>query len=139
MRRGEIGGLAWDCVDLAKRVVRVERSLEETAAGLRFKPPKTAHGHRKISLPFNVVDILQAHRRWLTEERLAVGLGGLGDDHLVFPIAGGPPYTPDKLSRDWGHAARDRKLPAANFHGLRHSHASALIAAGLDMSRSADG
>jgi integrase len=28
---------------------------------------------------------------------------------------------------------RDRKLPPANFHALRHSHASALIAAGLDI------
>jgi integrase len=28
---------------------------------------------------------------------------------------------------------RDRKLPAASFHALRHSHASALIAAGVDI------
>ena len=133
MRRGEICGLAWGAVDLDKSLVRVERSLEETTGGLRFKPPKTAHGRRTISLPVNVVDILRGHKRRLVELRLALGVGRLGADDLVFPMADGTPYSPDKLSRDWGHAVRDRKLPAANFHALRHSHASALIAAGLDI------
>jgi len=133
MRRGEICGLAWGAVDLDKATVRVERSLEETADGLRFKPPKTTHGHRTISLPRNVVDVLRDHRRRLIEHRLALGMGRLDDDDLVFPMPDGSPYSPDKLSRDWGHAVRDCKLPAANFHALRHSHASALIAAGLDI------
>jgi integrase len=133
MRRGEICGLAWGAIDLNKATVRIERSLEETAAGLRFKPPKTAAGHRTISLPENVVDILRDHRRRLIEHRLAIGMGRLEDDDLVFPMADGSPYSPDKLSRDWGHAVRDRKLPATNFHALRHSHASALISAGLDI------
>ena len=34
------------CVDLDAATVRVERSLEETEAGLRFKQPKTRHGRR---------------------------------------------------------------------------------------------
>jgi integrase len=42
------------------------------------------------------------------------------------------PYPPDKLSRDWGNLVRDRKLPKIMFHALRHTHASALIAGGLD-------
>jgi integrase len=133
MRRGEICGLSWGAVDLDKAMVRVERSLEETAAGLRFKPPKTVAGRRTISLPANVVDILRDHRRQLIERRLALGMGRLGEDDPVFPMVDGSPYAPDKLSRDWGHAVRDRKLPATSFHSLRHSHASALIAAGLDI------
>jgi integrase len=133
MRRGEICALGWGAVDLDKAAVRVERSLEETAAGLRFKAPKTRYGFRTISLPANVVAILRDHRRRLIEQRLALGLGRLGDADLVFPIADSSPYPPNKLSRDWGHAVRDRKLPAAHFHALRHSHASALIAAGVDI------
>jgi hypothetical protein len=43
MRRGEICGLSWGAVDLDKARVRIECSLEETADGLRFKSPKTAH------------------------------------------------------------------------------------------------
>ena len=51
MRRGELCGLAWGTVDLDGAVVRVERSLEETKEGLRFKGPKTRHGDRPVSLP----------------------------------------------------------------------------------------
>lgn len=51
MRRGEICALAWGAVDLDMGLVRVERSLEETKDGLRFKSPKTRAGRRTISLP----------------------------------------------------------------------------------------
>jgi integrase len=133
MRRGELCGLAWGAVDLDNATVRVERSLEETAAGLRFKPPKSRHGLRTISLPSSVVEVIRVHRRHQAEHRLALGAGRPGADDLVFTLSDGSPYPPDKLSRDWGNVVRDRKLPRVTFHALRHSHASALIAAGLDV------
>jgi integrase len=133
MRRGELCGLAWGAVDLEAATVRVERSLEETAAGLRFKSPKTRHGHRTISLPRSAVELLGSHRRQQMEQRLMLGLGRLGPDDLVFALPDGSPYPPDKLSRDWGNAVRAFRLPRIMFHALRHSHASALIAAGLDI------
>jgi integrase len=133
MRRGELCGLPWGALDLDGAVVRVERSLEETESGLRFKPPKTRHGRRSISLPPQAVETMRAHRRHQLEYRLVLGLGKLGSDDLVFPLPDGSPYPPDKLSRDWGNVVRDKKLPRVTFHALRHSHASALIAAGIDI------
>lgn len=133
MRRGEICGLAWGVLDLEAAAVRVERSLEETAAGLRLKPPKTRHGHRTISLPASVVETLRVHRRHQAKQRLLLGLGRPSAEDYVFTLPDGSPYAPDKLSRDWGNVVRDRKLPRVMFHALRHSHASALIAAGVDI------
>ena len=40
MRRGEILALRWGAVDLDAKMLKVRESLEQTAAGLRFKPPK---------------------------------------------------------------------------------------------------
>jgi integrase len=133
MRRGELCALAWGAIDLDGATVRVERSLEETAAGLRLKPPKTRYGRRTISLPAGVVETMRVHRRRQAEQRLLLGLGRPGAADFVFTLTDGSPYPPDKLSRDWGNIVRDRKLPAVMFHALRHSHASALIAAGLDV------
>jgi integrase len=133
MRRGEICGLAWGAIDLDAAVVRVERSLEETAEGLRFKPPKTRHGRRTVSLPANVVEIVREYRRRQAELRLLLGLGRPGAGDLVFTLPDGSPYPPDKLSRDWLRIVLSRKLPRVMFHALRHSHVSALIAAGLDV------
>lgn len=74
MRRGELLGLQLGDLDLDRASLRVERSLEETAHGLRLKPPKSKAGRRSM----------------------------LG-------------------------------LPRVPFHALRHTHASALIAAKLDV------
>lgn len=133
MRRGEICGLAWRAIELDKAIVRVERSMEETAAGLRFKPPKSRAGRRTVSLPANVVEVLRDHRRQQMQTRLLLGQGRAGADDLVFTLADGSPYPPDKLSRDWLRITISRKLPRVMFHSLRHSHVSALIAGGLDV------
>ena len=133
MRRGELCGLTRGALDLDAATVRVECSLEETAAGLRIKPPKTRYGLRTVSLPASTVEALREHYRCQLEQRLLLGLGRPGPDDWVFPLPDGSPYPPDKLSRDWGNVVRDRKLPRVMFHALRHSHASALIAAGLDI------
>jgi integrase len=113
--------------------VRVECSLEETAARLRIKPPKTRQGLRTISLPKSTVETLRDHHRCQLEQRLSLGLGRPGSEDWVFQAPDGSPCPPDKLSRDWGNVVRDRKLPRVMFHALRHSHASALIAAGVDI------
>src|SRR5262249_47297715 len=81
----------------------------------------------------NVVEVLRDHRRRQAELRLLLGAGRPGPDNLVFTLTDGSRYPPDKLSRDWGNVVRDRQLPCVMFHALRHSHASALIAAGLDV------
>ena len=77
-------------------------------------------------------DVLRAYRRQQLELRLGLGLG-LEPGDLVFTLPDGSPYPPDKLSRDRGNVVRDKKLPQVMFHALRHSHASALIAAGVDI------
>src|SRR5262249_25565629 len=75
MRRGELLALRWQDVDLDGSALRVERSLEQTRKGLRFKSPKSAHGRRTISLAPAVVSELRAHWRAQQEQRLALGLG----------------------------------------------------------------
>ena len=59
MRRGELLGLQWDDINLDARTIRVERSLEETNAGLRLKSPKTKSGRRNITMP---ADMLRAYK-----------------------------------------------------------------------------
>jgi integrase len=131
-RRGEILALRWDDLDLAAGTISIKRSLEQTAAGLKFKQPKTKHGTRTISLPTVAIEMLQAHRRRQLERRLMLGLGKPSPDTLVFSTIDGDPINPNGLSREWGAFVRKHKLPKVSFHGLRHSHVSALVASGVD-------
>ena len=133
MRRGELLALRWQDVDLVAATVRVERALEETGAGLRFKAPKSRHGRRTISLPSSAISTLRAHRLKQLELRVVLGKGKLEPEALIFSNIDGLPLSPDNLSRDWRRAVAARDLPKVKFHGLRHTHASVLIASGLDV------
>ena len=65
--------------------------------------------------------------------RLKLGAGPLPAEHAVFGSVDGNPPTPFTISNCWRRAVKSRGLPKITFHALRHSHASALIAAGLDV------
>jgi integrase len=133
MRRGEMLALRWRDVDFAAGKVRVERSLEQTkAGGLRFKAPKTKRGRRTISIAPSAMAELRAHRKAQQERWLALGLGKVRDDALVFATWNGEPRTPNALSKDWSEtmAAMGFRI---TLHALRHTHASQLIAAGMDV------
>jgi integrase len=133
MRRGELLGLDWGNVDLDAKLIKVCKSLEETdEEGLQLKPPKTKAGIRDITLPDIVIETLQAHRKRLLERRLQLGLGKLGEDDLVFPDWEGSPQWPDRFSARWSELSQKLKL-GVSFHELRHTHASQLIDAGVDV------
>jgi integrase len=132
IRRGEALALRWGNVDLAGKVIKVRESLEVTKAGLRFKPPKSKAGTRDITLPAIVIETLQAHRKVLLERRLVLGQGKLADTDLVFPAWDGSPQNPDAFGSLWIKLATQLGL-GVSFHGLRHTHASQLIDAGVDV------
>jgi integrase len=132
LRRGELLALPWGNVDLDAEVIQVRKSLEETKAGLRFKPPKSKAGTRDITLPAIVTDVLHAHRKRELERRLMLRQGKLGDDDLVFPNWDGSPQWPNMLSSAWSKLSYQIGL-GVSFHALRHTHASYLIDHGVDV------
>lgn len=132
-RRGEICALRWSDIDLDAATMRIERSLEQTKEGLRVKTPKTAAGRRTVSLPAFLVAVLRDYRRKQLELRMALGIGSGPNDAPVFGDHEGNWPNPYSMSDRWREAVRNRKLPKVTFHALRHSHASALISAGLDV------
>ena len=132
MRRGELLALRWGDVDLDARRIQVERSLEQTKAGLRSKEPKTKHGRRSIKISPSVVAELKAHWAQQQAHRLKLGLGRAGDGDLIFPSWDGAPRSPGATTVEWRRALAEFKLPAVSLHALRHTHASQLIAAGMD-------
>lgn len=119
-------------VELEIGRLRVTAALERTKDGLMIKEPKTRHSRRSIALPEFAAAAIREHWRQQSEQRLKVGLGRAGSDDLVFTLDDGSPWDPDYLSRYWQRALAARGLPHIGLHGLRHSHASALIAGGVD-------
>jgi integrase len=133
LRRSELLGLRWCDVDLDGGSLRVEQSLEQTKrGGLVFKAPKTRHGRRTVTLAPSTITVLREHWKAQQEHRLFFGLGKAPDDALVFTSEDGSPYLPATLTLQWRRAMQAAGLKAT-LHSLRHTHASTLIGAGLDI------
>jgi integrase len=134
MRRGELLALRWSDVDLDAGRIAVERSLEQTDKhGLRIKAPKSARSRRSISLSPAVVSELRTHWKAQQEQRLALGLGKSPADALVFAKYDGAPLVPNQFTHAFVKALKAAGLPHVTLHTLRHTHASQLIASGMDI------
>src|SRR5262249_22705322 len=110
------------------KVIHVREALEETEKhGIRFKVPKTKAGRRDLTLPDLLVDALRDFRREQLELRLKLGAGKFPDDGLLFGNLEGEPRSPSSVSRSWSEAT------GVGYHNLRHTHASQLIDADVDI------
>jgi integrase len=134
LRLGEVLALRWSNVDLDRKVLRVVEALEQTKRfGIRFKTPKSKAGTRDITLPDILVDALREHRKAQLELRMQLGAGKPPDDALLFSNIEGRPFSPIDVSVLWGRFAAAIGMPEITFHALRHTHASQLIDAGVDI------
>jgi integrase len=75
---------------------------------------------------------LRAHRLRQQERRLALGMGKTPEDSLVFARWDGGIRSPHWLTQKFALALRALQFDGT-LHGLRHTHVSQLIAAGLDV------
>ena len=134
-RRNELLALRWCDIDMDAARLTIERALEQTIAnGIRVKAPKTQHGRRVITLPGHVVAELRQYWRAQQEERLAAGLGKAPDDSPVFARAlDGGYMNQQTVTRQWSDQMTMLGMGGVTLHSLRHTHASTLIAAGIDI------
>ena len=130
MRRGEMAGLRWVDVDLDAGRVSPRRPRVVVNHEVLVSEPKTAKGRRSIALDPATAAALREHRRWQLEERLAVG-PGWEDSGLVFTWPDGRPLHPERFSKWFEQHARAAGLPKIRLHDVRHSYATAALAAGI--------
>lgn len=129
LRIGEVLALRWGRVDIDGKVIQVREAVEETKThGIRFKPPKTKAGRRDVTLPDVLVDTLREFRKEQLELRVKLGAGKLPDDGLLFAGVDGALPSQKRYSKAWSDFR-----PDLGFHSLRHTHASQLIDAGVDI------
>jgi len=144
-RRNEILALRWSDLDVNKRSLRIERSMEETkAAGRTVKAPKSERGRRTIEIDGGLLGLLVAERE--KHLRLVAGvpdgvdvdlsLVKLPEGALMFPSFAGGTMDLTRLrdahsvTREFCRQARKR-FPKLRFHDLRGSHETILLDKGV--------
>ena len=131
MRRGEIFGLTWDCVDFLKRKIVVKRNLQ----GGKLVSPKTKNSIRTITIDAETMKRLNAWKEY--QQRYAEEVGDLFDNEmsLLFTNSFGRPVDFDNFRcRYFNKIVSAAGLPSSiTFHSMRHTHATQLLASGVDV------
>jgi integrase len=131
LRRGELLGLCWDCVDIENGVITVQRQLLVLKDGLTLEETtKSNSGKRSIVLTDDAIQELKAHRRRQAQEKLLMG-EAYQDSGLVFCKEDGTPLDPREFTKRFQRHLEKAGLPKVRLHDLRHTHASLLLARGV--------
>jgi integrase len=131
LRRGEILGLAWDALDLDGGRLAVRQTLTVADYEPRLSPPKTDRSRREVALDAETVTALREHRKRQLEERLAAGEVWRNHADLAFTDAIGRPLHPQGFSEAFERHVRATGLRRIPLHGLRHTHATLALRAGI--------
>ncbi len=132
MRRGELLGLRWTDINFPNRVLKVSQELVVVRRKLSMQQPKTAGSRRPISIPEEVLEALREHGRRQAEEKEAFEEAYV-DNGLVFCQEDGRPLDPRAFTRTFENLTRRAELPRISFHALRHTHATMLLQAGVNV------
>lgn len=134
LRRGEVCGLTWDCVDLDRGTIFINKQLQQVpghSGEFRLTPTKNGKG-RTITAAAFVVDALKRHKVRQTEARLKAG-PLWQEEGLVFTDEVGHRLSPNTVYHNYKRLVASIGLPEARLHDLRHSYAVASLRAGDDI------
>lgn len=128
LRWGGVAGLRVGHVDLLRGTVTIAEQVTRGEGGVRaIGPPKSVAARRTISLAAELVDELSAHMK-------ALGLTGADPDELLLPNHDGRPLDYSNWrGRVWEPAVNVIGMADLNFHDLRRTNATAMVAEGVDV------
>lgn len=130
IRLAELSGLKWSDVDFAGGTISVQRTLHWVKGRWVEGEPKTKAGARAIALPTDGIAALRRQKAQQNEWRLKAGKewqnGG-----WVFTTGTGAPVPRSSVQYCLREMCTRLGIPPVSPHGLRHLHASLLLAGGL--------
>ena len=134
MRRGEVLGLTWECVDLERGTILINKQLQNIPGKPgEFRLASTKNGKgRTITAAASVVKLLKKHRAHQNEMRLRAGELWV-DSGFVFTDELGKHLSPSTVYHRYKKLVASIGLPDARLHDLRHSYAVASLRAGDDI------
>lgn len=112
MRRSELWGLKWQDIDLDNKLIVCNKTRQKIANSMHVLPTKTVSSNRTIAIPDSLVELLKKYK---TDTEFVLNM-----DY-------------DGLTAWFRYWLKRKELPHITFHDLRHTHATLLLAEGVDV------
>lgn len=119
LRHGEIKALTWENVNIATGIITVSASWDQQAGSVE---PKSSAGRRDVPIIGRLRDLLLEHR-------MSTGR----DTGLVFGRSASLPFCSSTINNRAVRAWETTQLAPIGLHEARHTFASYLISAQLDL------
>lgn len=130
MRKGELASLKWADIDWARSVVRVKSTLSYATGPAVIGPTKNRQ-NRALKITEETLGYLQRLSVYQAALRRAAAEVWENND-LVFCRDGGKPLRINNIGdREYAGIIRLANIKRIKFHGMRHTCASLLLAAGV--------
>ena len=127
LRVGEACGVTWGNVDMARRTVLIEHQLQRIGGKMGLKTLKTDKSLRTLPLVGHSLEAVRSEKA-----RQAVE-GWDNPLRLVFLNHEGRPIDPKWVNERLHDALDKAGLPRTGMHSLRHSAATFMLMAGLNL------
>lgn len=130
LRRSEVLGIKWDCIDFNNKTLTIRHTVvptNDSSKIIRKDSTKTSASYRTYPLSDELIELFkyvkeeEAYNKKLLKEQYQV-------NDYVFKDALGKPHTPSYISQHFVNLLNKHGLPKIRFHDLRHSCASLLLA-----------
>ena len=134
MRKGEVLGLTWECVDFQSGTILIGQQLQHNVNGEKdyfMLSPKNGKARKVTPAPF-VMDILKRQHDLQSTWAQAAGEAWI-DRGLVFTNEIGDYLNPHTVYKNFKQLIAEAGYPDTRFHDLRHSYAVAAIQSGDDI------
>jgi integrase len=134
MRRGELGALTWDAIDLEAGTAAIRQAIGEDRRGGSFV--KSTKSGRERIVPLNAVVIAALHRQKAVQAQdKLLRRGHYEDRGLVFADKLGGVLDLDLASKAFAKLAREAglKVRGVSLHSLRHCAATMALQGGADV------
>lgn len=128
MRRGEVLGLEWNCVDLKNRTINIKHSLKRSSHSY-IGSPKNRSSVRTIAIDETTVNYL---KRWKKQQHGIMKYFNFDTykikGQLVFSTYNKNKPLPEPAADKYiNQITSEHGMKHVTFHGLRHTHATLLV------------
>ena len=130
LRREEILGLKWDCVDFDNTVFYIKKAITKAGSVVIEKKPKTKDSYRKISIPNYLLEKLKTYKQIQIRN---AQLFNLPKYEYIFCKPNGQRYHVNYISTMFKNIIEQYNLKPIRFHDLRHTFASIAQESGISI------